>query len=302
MAAQGAPQPPTDKPFSLKGPASFVLSTCAMAMHSVIVVSSNDQIVRFYAFEPRFNLNLEYSTADLDCRAHAMHCFAIKGGGREQKWSSYFAWGDDFGRIHIIPESTLLSYRVGSIGAQVAQVKSKTVASEHSESVFTLHLFTGWVTQIEFIPDLGAGALAVCSNDGNVVILNPLENDKDKCIIYRYEGHSLAVKCLAWVKSYRCIASSGLDRDILLWDPRNGHRTGRLRGHKAPVLNICYYDKNDMLFTLDLRYQLYIWAMNSQQIISQVNTDAGDPWITKHRFRSHCILINEDRGHRRGEA
>jgi hypothetical protein len=52
-----------------------------------------------------------------------------------------------------------------------------------------------------------------------------------------------------------------------------------------------------MLFTLDLRYQLYIWAMNSQQIISQVNTDAGDPWRTKQRFRSKCILINEDRGH-----
>ena len=57
----------------------------------------------------------------------------------------------------------------------------------------------------------------------------------------QFQGHSLAVKCLCWVRSYRSIASSGLDRDVLLWDPKNGHRTGRLRGHKSPVIPIYYH-------------------------------------------------------------
>ena len=96
----------------------------------------------------------------------------------------------------------------------------------------------------------------------------------------------MAVKCLAFLKAYRSVASSGLDRDIFLWDPKAGLKTGRLSGHKAPVINLCYFERMDLLFSLDLRYQLHIWDASKQILIKQINTDEGDPFVTKNRFRS----------------
>jgi WD40 repeat protein len=280
-----------DHPFALEGPATFTLSACALVMYNMAAVASNDEKMRFFGFEPRFKLDLELATPG--ARAFAVHAFAAPLGPL-QSMVSFFVWGDDSGRIHVLPEETLLSYRGTSAGSSVAQVKAKDIADAHPETAYTVSLFSGWVTALEFIPDIGLnGALAACSNDANVVIFDPLSRSAS----LRFEGHALAVKCLVWVRLYRSIASSGLDREIILWDPKSGHKTGRLLGHKSPVINLRYYENCDMLFSLDLRYQLHMWDTSKQQLVNVINTDAGDPFVTKHRFRSQCILLNEARGH-----
>jgi WD40 repeat protein len=288
---QGMPQK-QEHPFALRGAATFVLSAHALTMHNVVAVASNDERVRFYGFEPRFKLDLELLTVER--RAMAMHSFAMKPGP-DADWSSWFVWGDDCGSVHFIPENVLVSYRHGSIGLKVAEIKFEQMASEHGESIYSADLFTGWVTCMEYISEINGlhGALAIGSNDGNVVIFD----SEERCVLFRYEGHSLAVKCLTWLRNYRSIASSGLDRDILLWDPLSGHKTGRLGGHKSPVINLCFYGQSDHLFSLDLRYQLYIWDAQKQLLVQQINTDDGDPFVTKNRFRAECIAINTFRGH-----
>lgn len=288
--AHGQPQK-LEHPFSLRGPATLALSACALVMYNMAAVASNDEVVRFFCFEPRFKLDLELATPE--ARAFAMHAFATPMGPL-QSMLSFFVWGDDSGRIHVVPEETLVAYRGTSVGAAVAQVKAQDVATANPDTVYMASLFSGWVTAIEFITDFGLyGALAVCSNDANVVIFDPMTRSTS----LRFEGHALAVKCLVWVRLYRSIASSGLDREILLWDPKNGHKTGRLLGHKSPVVNLRYYENGDMLFSLDLRYKLHMWDTSKQQLVNVLNTDAGDPFVTKHRFRSQCILLNEARGH-----
>ena len=307
-----------DNDFSLQGNAKFLLSACALTMVNGAGVSSNDQVVRFYGFEPRFHSAIEYITEEEQCvakcththarapysrpcagetgfkftsgsRATAMHSFAAKLGV-DGAWLSWFVWGDDFGCVHFIPEKVLWGYRSGS---HVVQVKSSEVAKQHPDSVFTVNLFTGWVSCIHFEAEIGQyGALVVGSNDGSVVIFDP----DSRRVAFRHEGHSMAVKCLAFLKAYRSVASSGLDRDIFLWDPKAGLKTGRLSGHKAPVINLCYFERMDLLFSLDLRYQLHIWDASKQILIKQINTDEGDPFVTKNRFRSQCMLLNHFRG------
>ena len=49
------------------------------------------------------------------------------------------------------------------------------------------------------------------------------------------------------------------------------------------VLSLCYYDNTERLFSLDMRYQIYVWDANKQLLITQINTDAGDPFVTKRR-------------------
>jgi WD40 repeat protein len=354
--AQGNPLK-QDTPFSLKGGAAYVFSACAMVMYNVVLVSSNDQKIRFYSFEPRFKQDLEYDCED--CVAHSTHCFAARLGP-EQSWVSWFVWGDNLGRVHVVPETTITEYRVQSTTQNIAQVKTSAVKLQHTsglkwrnvgttrpatgrqihnsnlaeailavknlkerewesfgisqlgiddyilagenyfqpaecaDKAYTRSLFTGFVTAIQYVADAGPhGLLVMCSNDANVVMFDP----DTRSITRRFQGHSLAVKCLTWVRNYRSIASSGLDRVILLWDPTTGHRTGRYSGHKAAVVSMCYFDRTEVLFSLDLRYQLFVWDTSKQMLLTQINTDAGDPFVTKHRQRSQLMLLNEHRGH-----
>ena len=84
-----------------------------------------------------------------------------------------------------------MSYRIASSGSAVAQVKSTEVAAAHPATVFTASLFSGWVTCIQFIADVGLhGVVAAASNDGNVVLYDP----DSRGVMLRMEGHALAGK------------------------------------------------------------------------------------------------------------
>ena len=138
-----------------------------------------------------------------------------------------------------------------------------------------------------------AGLLVVSSNDGLVVTLDA----ESWAELLRFDGHKFAVKTFAWCKQYKCMASSGLDRDILLWDVTTGHKMGRLRGHQAPVAHVAYYERQDNLFSLDQRYYLLVWDVSKQVLLTRINTDEGDPHLDYHAFRAGVLLINQRRGH-----
>ena len=243
-AAQGIAQK-QHVPFVLKGPATMVLAACSMTMHSVAMLSSNDEVIRAYAFEPRPKLLLEYHTQGR--RAVALTCFAARLGP-DHSWLSWVVWGDDSGCLHFVPEKMLLSYTSRSVGAVVAQLKAEVLAATHRDTVFTVTLFTGWVTCIRFIADLGLhGAVIAAANDGNVVMYDVVL----RSVMRRFEKHRLAVKSLVWMPPYRSVASSGLDREILIWDPATGVKTARLRAHKAPVIDLCFQDTADYLFSVN---------------------------------------------------
>jgi hypothetical protein len=116
-------------------------------------------------------------------------------------------------------------------------------------------------------------------------------------VLLRFDGHRFAVKAFAWCKQYKCMASSGLDRDILLWDVTTGHSIGRLRGHQAPVAHLVYYERQDNLFSLDQRHYMLVWDVSKQVLLSRIDTDEGDPYFNYHAFRAGSLLINQRRGH-----
>ena len=53
----------------------------------------------------------------------------------------------------------------------------------------------------------------------------------------------------------------------------------------------------DILFSLDLKYWLFIWDSSKQILLDKINTDAGDPFITQHRFRAGQIILNHERNY-----
>ena len=116
-------------------------------------------------------------------------------------------------------------------------------------------------------------------------------------MLLRFDGHRFAVKAFAWCKQYKCMASSGLDRDILLWDVTTGHSIGRLRGHQAPVAHLVYSERQDNLFSLDQRHYMLVWDVSKQVLLSRIDTDEGDPYFNYHAFRAGSLLINQRRGH-----
>ena len=42
---------------------------------------------------------------------------------------------------------------------------------------------------------------------------------------------------------------------------------------------------------LDTRYQLYIWDMSKQLVVSHINTDKGDPFVTQVCVAGCCIVL-----------
>jgi len=42
---------------------------------------------------------------------------------------------------------------------------------------------------------------------------------------------------------------------------------------------------------LDTRYQLYIWDMSKQLVVSHINTDKGDPFVTQVCVAGCCRVL-----------
>lgn len=173
----------------LQGPATFVHSICALDRYSMCAVSSNDERIRFFSFEPRFRLELEYRSKG--CQAMACTSFSFLRG---KKWSSYFVWGDDRGRLHFVLEDDIVAGR--KAGLTVGRLEADAVQKANPKHNYTPNaFFAGWVTRVEFVPGLSLAGLVVASaNDGCLVTFDP----DLRTVITRFNGHTMAVKAFCW--------------------------------------------------------------------------------------------------------
>ena len=74
-------------------------------------------------------------------------------------------------------------------------------------------LHTDWVCQLQYISELNS--ILSCSLDKRLCLA-----DVEARVTVKYlEGHSQGVRAVDWSKAYSFIASGGLDRNVMLWNP-----------------------------------------------------------------------------------
>lgn len=74
-------------------------------------------------------------------------------------------------------------------------------------------LHTDWVCQLQYISELNS--ILSCSLDKRLCLA-----DVEARVTVKYlEGHTQGVRAVHWSKAYSFIASGGLDRNVMLWNP-----------------------------------------------------------------------------------
>lgn len=74
-------------------------------------------------------------------------------------------------------------------------------------------LHTDWVCQLQYISELNS--ILTCSLDKRLCLA-----DVEARVTVKYlEGHTQGVRAVDWSKAYSFIASGGLDRNVMLWNP-----------------------------------------------------------------------------------
>ena len=108
---------PLKTSWTLQGPSAYVLAAKALLKHNVVAISSNDRKMRFFSFEPRFRLDLEYDCGH-SCQAMAIECFAIQEKSTSGKelvgLTPYLVWGDNCGCLHFVVEDALTEMRAAT--------------------------------------------------------------------------------------------------------------------------------------------------------------------------------------------
>ncbi len=74
--------------------------------------------------------------------------------------------------------------------------------------------------------------------------------------------HRMAVKAAVWCSVTKTFASAGLDRDIVIWTPKDGSVVTRLVGHNKAIVDIkCLaWRQRDLLVSLDRMSDIRVWV------------------------------------------
>ena len=158
------------------------------------------------------------------------------------------AYGDDKGQITIVNASQ------GFVSATADEPLDSQLAKWASSVRKKVH--QGWVHDIHMIDELGG--IMSCGDESAILIYEyPLRDHPDR-VHHRYDvvpkrtlrshrGHSKGVRCLAWVSSQKVIASGGLERIIIIWNPYTGNQIAQLVGHQIGIEKLLYNAEYDQV-------------------------------------------------------
>ena len=121
---------------------------------------------------------------------------------------------------------------------------------------------------------------------------NTPRKPKSSRIVRRFTKHSKAVHTFVYCPLAKCIASSGLSRDILVW---NGHSMGllaKLSGHTAPVtLMVLHENQNgritdkNQLVSLSTDKVFKVWDLRTYQNLQTIVD------TSLYNLKSYIMLI-----------
>lgn len=88
-------------------------------------------------------------------------------------------------------------------------------------------LHTDWICQLQYVSELNS--ILSCSLDKRLCLA-----DVEARVTVKYlEGHTQGVRAVDWSRAYSFIASGGLDRNVMLWNPFQLHSMATLTVRQA---------------------------------------------------------------------
>ncbi|KAA6426925.1 MAG: hypothetical protein FRX49_03249 [Trebouxia sp. A1-2] len=163
---------------------------------------------------------------------------------------------------------------VGDIGGYVTLFNLAENASEPKRSenrwglrqVWRQLLHTDWICQLQYVSELNS--ILSCSLDKRLCLA-----DVEARVTVKYlEGHTQGVRAVDWSRAYSFIASGGLDRNVMLWNPFQLHSMATLTGHAAAVTHITINERSSQIISLSADKVIKVWDIRNNRCL-QTLTD-----------------------------
>mmetsp|Transcript_21466 Transcript_21466/g.40888 ORF Transcript_21466/g.40888 Transcript_21466/m.40888 type:complete len:1024 (+) Transcript_21466:252-3323(+) len=177
-------------------------------------------------------------------------------------------WGDDRGSINAFTFDDFWGGEVFNPGAGV-EMGNKKLPGMRCNAPFKLH--TDWVTKMRYLNH--SGCLVSSSMDSTLRMLD-LERKKVKWMV---DEHARGVYSFDFCRTYNFIASCGVERHVMLWNPFTGRSVGALYGHSASVTEVIVSEVENQLISMSTDKVVKIWDIRSHKCLQTI-VDKGVYW------------------------
>ena len=239
-----------------------------------IAVAAADRSVTFY----------DLFTIEVACRVrnlkHAPTAMAYHVSGTHSK-VQFLTLGDDSGKIHVFKLKPHFYFRegldeTGNEAFSYWKRKSEKLEKQGLLEYYTQQLHSDWITKCIYIADIQPSILT-CSLDMTVKFFNV----EKKIFEREFEGHrdnKEGVQALLYIKAVKCMASCGVGRTIITWNPHTCEKNSgaTLRGHVAPVTHLATDDVNSRLISVSMDKVIKFWDTSTWRCMQVSRRELSD--------------------------
>ena len=170
------------------------------------------------------------------------------------------AFGDDLGTVHVL-----------TMRLDESEEKKHTDDRVRFAPLWKTSVHTDWVSRVRYIAELNM--LCTASLDGKLALI-----DFERRAETRYlEGHAKGVYSFAWSPEHKFIASCGMDRSVLVWNPFSTKLLSTLRGHVSSVAEVLVNERHLQLLTIGTDKTVGVWDIRSQRRIQMLKDNRRYP-------------------------
>ncbi|KAL4852837.1 WD repeat-containing protein 64 [Chlorella vulgaris] len=159
------------------------------------------------------------------------------------------------------------------------------VARKDFEALHCGH--SDWVTQVQHIPEVG---LVSSSLDATLCLLDV---DRGK-LAATVALHRKGVRCFGYSPAFSLVASGGIERSVLLWQPKGNvsRAVGELSGHSAGVQQLVVADDQSQVITLSDDHIVRVWDLRTHK---RVQTLGSQDWLRPEDARPTAVCHDSQR-------
>lgn len=126
-----------------------------------------------------------------------------------------------------------------------------------------------WITHMAYLSTYSG--LLTSSMDG---ALRLMDLDRQETV-WACQEHLRGVHHFDYCASFNFIASCGIERDVLMWNPFSGQSVGRLKGHNASVRRIAVNDRDSLVYTLAADNSIKVWDVRNNSCMQTISDDTS---------------------------
>eukprot|EP00192_Tetraselmis_astigmatica_P000660 CAMPEP_0117689666 /NCGR_PEP_ID=MMETSP0804-20121206/24643_1 /TAXON_ID=1074897 /ORGANISM="Tetraselmis astigmatica, Strain CCMP880" /LENGTH=1073 /DNA_ID=CAMNT_0005502517 /DNA_START=57 /DNA_END=3278 /DNA_ORIENTATION=+ len=120
-------------------------------------------------------------------------------------------------------------------------------------------LHTDWVSNAKYIPDLAG--IVTSSLDKTLAIVDVERRVETKRMI----GHTKGVHAFEWTALYKFVASAGMDRKVMLWNPFSCKHIAVLQGHAASVRSVAINERDNQIISMSADKVIKVWDIRNHK-------------------------------------